>query len=85
MLIDEYIVDGMSYAADVGIPTTTGQLYNHWWDDTLKDLKSKSIDAQNLWKSCGTPTVGDIYNLKRCAKANYKRALRQKTSVRWKN
>ena len=47
-LIDElyqYIADAMSCAADVGIPTTTGQFYNHWWDDTLKDFKNNSIDA----------------------------------------
>ena len=54
------------------------QLFKFWWDENLKDLKCKSIDAHALWKADGWSTSGDIYNLKRCAKANYKRALRQK-------
>jgi len=44
----------------------------------IKRSQAKSIDAHNLWKSCGRPTVGDIYNVKRCAKAKCKSALRQK-------
>ena len=51
---------------------------NFGWDENLKDLKCKSIDTSVLWKANGCPTSGDIYNLKRCVKSNYKRALRQK-------
>ena len=49
-----------------------------WWDENLKDLKCKSIDAHALWKANGCQTSGDIYNLNIFAKVNYKRALRQK-------
>jgi hypothetical protein len=54
------------------------QLPKAWirWNDNLTDLKNKSIDAHVLWVSCGRPRVGDVFNLQRCAKANYKRALR---------
>ena len=31
-----------------------------------------------LWEANSCPPSGDIYNLKRCAQANYKGALRQK-------
>ena len=49
------------------------------WDDELKDLKAKSIDAHVLWKNCGCPLTGDVYNLKRTANAQSKLANRQKT------
>ena len=60
------------------VPKTRCYFVKFGWDDNLKELKCKSIDARDLWKANGCPTTGDIYNLKRCAKANYKRALSQK-------
>jgi len=50
-MIDElyqFIVDGVSFAADVSIPTMTDQCCKHWWDDTLKDLKAKSNYIEKL-------------------------------------
>ena len=46
----------------------------------MKDLKAKSIDAHVLWKSCGCPLTGDVYHLKRTAKAQYKLAIRKKNT-----
>ena len=56
---------------------TRCNFFKFCWDENLEDLKCKSIDAHALWTSNGCP-AGDIYNLKRCAKADCKRALRQK-------
>lgn len=68
----EFIVDGLMCAAIANVSRTTNNFYKHWWGDNLKELKAKSVDAQVLWESCGRPSNGDVYNIKRCAKANYK-------------
>ena len=44
-------------------------------------MKSKSIAAYDLWKACGRPNHGPIHDAKRCAKADYKRAIRNKKSL----
>ena len=73
-----FIVESLTMSANSSVPRTNSNYFKHWWDDNLSDLKAKSIDAHALWKSCGCPRDGDIYHLKRSAKAEYKLALRQK-------
>jgi exonuclease III len=60
------------------IPKTRCDFFKHWWDDNLSDLKSKSIEAHALWKEHGKPHKGAIYDIMKSAKAQYKRAIRQK-------
>jgi len=74
------IVDGLCQAADEHCPKTTASHYKHYWDGELTDLKNKSIAAHDLWKACGRPSQGPIHDAKRCAKAEYKRAIRNKKS-----
>ena len=73
-----FIVESLTMSANSSVPRTSNNYFKHWWDDNLRDLKAKSIDAHALWKSCGCPRDGDVYHLKRSAKAEYKLALRQK-------
>ena len=75
------IVDGLCKAAGEHCPKTTASHYKHYWDSELTDLKSKSIAAHDLWKACGRPNHGPIHDAKRCAKAEYKRAIRNKKSL----
>ena len=77
-LLYDSIAQCLHSAAAAHIPRTTGDYYKFWWDDNLKDLESKSIDVHNLWKANGSPRAGVVFYLMRSAKANYKRALRQK-------
>ena len=74
------IVECFIMSANNCIPRTANNFFKHWWDDELKDLKAKSIDAHVLWKSCSCPLTGEVYNLKRTAKAQYKLANRQKNT-----
>ena len=72
------IVSCLVDSACNSVPKTRCNFFKFRQDENLKNLKCTSIDAHALWKANGCPTSGDIYNLQRCAKANYKRALRQK-------
>ena len=74
------IVESFKMSANSCVPRTANNFFKHWWDEELKDLKAKSIDAHVLWKSCGCPLTGDVYHLKRTAKALYKLAIRQKNT-----
>lgn len=75
------IAFSLRQAADEYCPKTSASFYKHYWDDELSDLKKKSIDAHDLWKSCGRPGQGAVYDIKRRAKAEYKSAIRKKKSV----
>jgi len=72
------IITGLKHATTGVVPSTQQDFFKHWWDDDLEDLKQKSIDAHNIWISCGRPLSGDVYKLKRNAKATYKLAIRNK-------
>src|SRR5207244_7196051 len=72
------ITQALLSSADVCILRSSGSFYNYWWDDELKDLKQKSIDAHQVWASHGKPAHGFVWNLKNNAKLNYKLAIRLK-------
>ena len=75
------IVDGLCQAADDNCPKTTASYYKHYWDGDLTELKHRSIAAHDLWKTCGRPSHGPIHDAKRCAKAEYKRGIRNKKAL----
>ena len=51
-----------------------------FWSDELTQLKQKSLDAHNLWKSCNCPRNGPIFDEKICCNLNYKKQLRKSKS-----
>jgi len=81
----EKIVEALCRAADEHCPATTASYYKHYWDDELTELKHKSIAAHDMWKAVGRPSHGPIYEAKRCAKAEYKLAIRNKQATEHKH
>lgn len=71
-----YIVGCLKDAALSHVPCTPIGFYKHWWSTSLTELKDTSIYAHKLWEEQGRPMQGPTYENKRCAKANYKLALR---------
>ena len=51
-----------------------------FWSDELTQLKQKSLDAHNLWKSCNCPRNGPIFDEKIRCNLNYKKQLRKSKS-----
>ena len=74
----DQVVKALNRAAASTVPKTPQKFYKFWWDEHLSDLKRRSLDAHTLWVASGRPGRGDIYDNKRCAKAKYKRAIREK-------
>ena len=82
--IDTYcaqIIEALVSATEGIVPKTSSDFFKHWWDDELKDLKQKSLDAHQLWIACGKPKNGDIFRLKQQCKAQYKLAIKQKRTA----
>ena len=69
------IVSAVSQA-DLCLPRKKHGLAKPYWSPELTAMKQKSIDAFTLWKSCSCPQSGPIFEEKRCANYQYKRALR---------
>ena len=69
------IVSAVSQA-DLCLPRKKHGLAKPYWSPELTVMKQKSIDAFNLWKSCSCPQSGPIFEEKRWANYQYKRALR---------
>jgi len=43
------IIEALVSATQGIVPKTSSDFFKHWWDDELKDLKQKSLDAHRLW------------------------------------
>src|SRR6218665_2296444 len=67
------------------LPCDYYSYYKHYWDDEITELKHKSIAAHDMWKGVGRPSHGPIYEAKRCAKAEYKLAIRNKQATEHKH
>ena len=70
------IVDAIAQA-DRLLPRCNPKFQRDFWSDELTDLKSESINSTNLWKDCGKPLHGPVFDYKIKSKLLYKRALRK--------
>jgi len=62
--IDMYcaqIVEALIGATEGIVPMTSSDFFKHWWDDELRNLKQKSMDAHQLWTACCKPKM-EIYS-----------------------
>ena len=83
--INEYycsLVDALSDAAQSTIPVIGENCLKSYWNPELDELKQASIDAHNLWETCGKPNSGIIYDLRRDSKYKYKLAIRQAAELK---
>ena len=71
------IVNSLKSAGHV-VPRAPVNFYKFWWDATLDDLKSKSIETFQLWTAVGKPRQGDIFIKMKKAKAEYKLCIKEK-------
>ena len=70
------IVNAISIA-DSYLPRCTPSVQRDFWNNDLTRLKTESIDAFNLWKDCGKPSSGVIFDNKKAAHYRYKTYLRK--------
>ena len=66
--------------ADRSLPRKKHGFAKSFWSDELTQLKQKSLDAHNLWKSCSCPRNGPIFDEKVRSHLNYKSQLRKSKS-----
>ena len=74
----DQILTVLNTAACLHVPKVKACFFKYYWDDELKDIKSRSVYAHRLWLECGRPRSGPVYHEKRTTKAEYKRAIRNK-------
>ena len=69
--------------ADQCLPRRKHGISKPYWSSELTELKQKSIDAHELWRSCNSPRSGPIFDEKQRCNYAYKRYLRKsKTETR---
>ena len=68
-------------SADNCLPRKKHGLAKDFWSPELTNLKQKSFDANELWKSCGSPRSGPIFDEKVRSNLLYKSHLRKAKSV----
>ena len=67
-------------SADNCLPRKKHGLAKDFWSPELTNLKQKSFDANELWKSCGSPRSGPIFDEKVRSNLLYKSHLRKAKS-----
>ena len=60
------------------LPKTNPNFERSFWDDELSELKSRSIECSNYWKSIGCPKSGPDFECRKSCHYLYKAALRRK-------
>jgi hypothetical protein len=60
------------------VPAVKKNLYKHWWNDELSDLKLVSIASHRTWLQAGKPKVGPIFLAKQQARLRYRAAIKSK-------
>ena len=70
------ITNCLHLAAKWHIPNSFKSAQKHYWSVALSDLKSKSIEANALWRASGKPRHGHVFNLMKNAKYTYKLAIK---------
>ena len=72
------IIDVLKHSSDLTVPTRPKNFFKFWWDQSLDDLKAKSIASCDLWKIAHRPRAGPVFDRYRKDKAAYRHALRSK-------
>ena len=72
------IVDVLKYSSDITVPSRPKNFFKFWWDQSLDELKTKSIASCDLWKTAGRPRAGPVFDRYRRDKAAYRYAIRSK-------
>ena len=65
-------------SSQTAVPSCQKNFYKFWWDDSLDELKQKSIASCQIWRAAGRPRSGPISIQYRRDKAAYKHAIREK-------
>ena len=72
------IVDVLRFCSDLTVPSRPKNFFKFWWDQSLDELKDKSIASCDLWKTAGKPRAGPVFDRYRRDKAAYRHAIRNK-------
>jgi exonuclease III len=71
------IVNCLSHAAEMCVPSVRVGVEKHWWSPELDDLKQECIAATDLWRHAGCPRSGDINSHRITIKLRYKNAIKE--------
>ena len=79
-LLENYYCDIMNAVinAESILPKTNPNSNRSFWDSELSELKSRSVECTNYWKSHGCPKSGPVYNCRKKCHFLYKSSLRRK-------
>ena len=70
------LVNAILYAESF-MPTCNPICQRSFWNPELTDLKKRSIDCNNYWKSCNSPKSGPVFECKQKCHYFYKAAVRK--------
>jgi len=71
------IVNCLSTAASMCVPSVRAGVEKHWWTPELDDLKQECIAATDMWRLAGCPRSGDINAYRTRIKLKYKNAVKE--------
>ena len=78
--LEQYYCNIMSAVvkAESVLPKTNPNFERSFWDDDLSELKTRSIECNNYWKSVGCPKSGPDFDCRKACHYKYKAAVRRK-------
>ena len=71
------IIEVLRSAAALYIPNRKRSFYKFWWDESLNLLKQELINSVKIWKACGKPRSGNIFQKYQKDKYEYRKSYRE--------
>ena len=71
------IMSAVTHAENV-LPKTNPNFERSFWDNDLSELKSRSIECNNYWKSVGCPKSGPDFECRKSCHYQYKAEVRRR-------
>ena len=87
-IIYSKIVSILATGAELYIPVRKKSFYKYWWDESLNLLKLELQKSTEMWKACGKPRSGQIFQKHQTDKNAYRKCYRehqQKESISYSN
>ena len=58
------------------LPYIKADVYKHWWDDSLSNLKYEYINSHQAWFDAGKPRFGPLFQKRNSDENNYRSAIK---------
>jgi hypothetical protein len=74
--ICDNIVSILNLSCRLYVPCVEKNFFKFWWTEDLRLLKEESVTAEKIWRTCGKPRHGPIFDKRQSTRLAYRTRIR---------